>query len=96
MFPSFIRRKNASITAAVKKSNITMTFLLLTLSATMPPTGDNIIDGIKAHAITVPYSADDPVRFSRYKGSANLNVAFPNSEMICPITTNVKSFEKSF
>ena len=62
----------------------------------MPPTGDSRIDGMNAHAITVPYSADDPVRFSKYKGSANLNVALPNREMICPMTTNVKSLEKSF
>ena len=42
------------ITAAVKKSSITIMFLLFTLSATMPPIGDNSMAGIKAHAVTVP------------------------------------------
>ena len=31
-----------------------------------------------------------------YNGNANLIVAFPNKEIIWPMTTNVKSFENSF
>ena len=52
--------------------------------------------GTKAQAVTVPYRADDPVRFNRYRGSANRMVALPNREIIWPMTTNVKSFENSF
>ena len=61
----FISRENVKITAAVKKSKITIMFLLFIRSATMPPIGDNRIVGINANAITVPYKADDPVRFNR-------------------------------
>ncbi len=53
-FTPSISRPNARISAAVKKSNMTMTFLLFTLSAIMPPTGESRIAGINAHAITVP------------------------------------------
>ena len=51
----------ARISPAVVKSSATMIFLLFTRSAIIPPTGDRMIIGIKAHAITVPYSADEPV-----------------------------------
>ena len=53
-FTPFISREKAKITAAVKKSSITIIFLLLPLSATMPPIGDSKMAGIKAHAVTVP------------------------------------------
>ncbi len=76
----------------VKKSRITIIFLLFTLSAIIPPTGDKSIAGINAHAVTVPKSAEEPVWFSKYRGIANLIAAFPNNEIICPITTNTKSF----
>ncbi len=91
-----IRTQNARISAAVKKSSMTMTFLLFTRSATMPPTGESRIAGMIAHAVTVPKTADDPVSFKRYSGSANRRAALPNREMICPITTNVKSLENNF
>ena len=61
----------------------------------MPPIGESRIEGRKAHAVTVPYSAEEPVRFNKYKGNANRNVAFPNKEMICPMTTKIKSFENN-
>ena len=51
----------ARISPAVVKSSATMIFLLFTRSAIIPPTGDRMIIGIKAHAITVPYNADEPV-----------------------------------
>lgn len=44
---------------------MTIIFLLFTLSAISPPIGDNRIVGIKAQAVTVPYSADEPVRFNK-------------------------------
>ena len=47
-------REKAKITVAVKKSNITIIFLLFILSATIPPIGDSRMAGIKAHAVTVP------------------------------------------
>ena len=54
IFASFISRAKAKITNAVKKSSITIIFLLFTRSATMPPMGDSKMAGIKAHAVTVP------------------------------------------
>ena len=53
-FTPFISRRKARITAAVKKSSITIIFLLFALSATMPPMGDSKMAGIKAQAVTVP------------------------------------------
>ena len=50
----FMSREHTKITAAVKKSSITIIFLLFTLSATIPPMGDSRMAGIKAHAVTVP------------------------------------------
>ena len=94
--PRSISREKARITAAVVKSSITIMFLLLTLSAIIPPTGDSRMDGIKAQAVTAPYRAEEPVRFRRYKGNANLTVALPKREMIWPMTTRVKSFVNSF
>ena len=73
-----------------------MILRLLILSAIMPPTGETRTEGIKAQAVTVPKSAAEPVRFIRYSGSANRIVALPNSEIIWPITTSVKSLVKSF
>ena len=96
IWPPSRSREKPRITAAVKKSSATMIFLLFTLSATMPPMGDSKMAGTKAQAVTVPYRADDPVRFSRYRGSANRMVALPNRETIWPITTSVKSLENSF
>ena len=95
-FPWFISKENDMITAAVKKSKITIIFLLFTLSAIIPPTGDSRMAGIKAHAVTVPYSVDEPVRFNKYNGNANLIAALPNKDIICPIMTNMKSFENNF
>ena len=60
---------------------------LLTLSAISPPTGDNRIAGTKAHAITVPYSTDEPVQFNKYNGNANRMAALPKSEMISDLLT---------
>jgi transketolase len=40
------------------------------------------MEGINAHAVTVPYSAEEPVRFSRYSGRANRIAALPNREII--------------
>ena len=56
-----IKRQNAVITAAVKRSSTTMIFRLFTLSATIPPTGDISMAGMKAQAVTAPYSAEEPV-----------------------------------
>ena len=53
-FAPSMSRANARITAAVKKSNITIMFLLFTRSATMPPTGESRMAGINAQAVTVP------------------------------------------
>lgn len=47
-------RENVIMTAAVKKSNIIIIFLLFTLSAIMPPRGDSRMAGMKAHAVTAP------------------------------------------
>jgi hypothetical protein len=75
---------------------MTITFLLLTLSATMPPTGESRIAGMTAHAVTVPKTADDPVSFKRYSGIANRSAALPNKDIICPMTTSIKSLENNF
>ena len=53
----------------------------------IPPIGDITARGINAHPDTTPKTAADPVTFSRCMGSANRITAFPNSEMIWPITT---------
>jgi hypothetical protein len=50
----FIRKEKIRITNAVKKSNITIIFLLFILSATIPPIGENKIAGRKAQAVTIP------------------------------------------
>jgi hypothetical protein len=47
-------REKARITSAVKKSRITIIFLLFTRSATIPPTGESRMAGTKAQAVTVP------------------------------------------
>ena len=86
-----MNRAKARIAAAVKKSSSTMIFLLFTRSARIPPTGDSSRAGRKAHAVTVPYRAEEPVRFNRYSGSANRMVALPNRDIIWPMTTRVKS-----
>ena len=46
---------------------------------------------MKAAAPTAPSRAGDPVCRSRYRGRAKRRMALPNREMICPITTRVKS-----
>ncbi len=80
-----------SVNAAVEKSSITMIFLLFTLSAKIPPIGTSTIIGIKAQAETNPNRAADFVSFNRYSGSANRKIELPNNDIICPITTIVKS-----
>ena len=50
-----------NIMADVLKSKITMTFRLFTLSAMIPPIGNNIIIGMKEQAVIVPNNTDDPV-----------------------------------
>ncbi len=80
----------------MRKSSATIIFRLLTLSATIPPTGDSSTMGRKAQAVTAPYSAEEPVLFNRYSGSAKRSAALPNREIIWPMTTSVKSFENNF
>jgi len=52
--------------------------------------------GRKEDAVTIPKRDAEPVSLKRYRGSANLNIALPNIEMICPITTSVKFLLNSF
>ena len=81
---------------AVVKSRTTIMFLLFTRSAITPPSGDMISSGRNASADTRPYKAGDWEIFSRWSGRANLTTALPNREMICPMTTSVKSLENPF
>ncbi len=49
-----ISTEKTIITAAVKKSSITIILRLFILSAIIPPIGDKSIAGINAHAVTMP------------------------------------------
>ena len=42
---------------------------------------------------TTPSTAADPVTSKRCTGRAKRTTALPNNEMICPITTRIKSLE---
>ena len=81
----------AKIRPAVEKSSATMIFRLFTRSATTPPMGEHSTAGRNAAAPTAPNSPADPVCRSRYSGNAKRKMALPKREMICPMTTRVKS-----
>ena len=53
-FKEPISAKKVRTTRGVKKSRATKMFLLLTLSAMIPPTGVRRMEGMMAHAVTVP------------------------------------------
>ncbi len=77
--------------AQVKKSNTTMILCLWRRSATTPPRGVSTTMGTNAAAEHRPNRLREPVTSSRYSGRTNRSTALPSREMICPITTKVKS-----
>jgi len=75
-------KHNSIIKKAVEKSNITIMFLLFTLSARIPPIIERTTIGIKETAVAIPKIVDEFFCRNKYNGKANLNIAFPNSEII--------------
>lgn len=62
----------------------------------MPPTIDKTTIGKNEQAVTSPKRVEEPVSFKRYYGRAKRKIALPKRDIICPITTRVKSRLKSF
>ena len=80
----------------VNTSNKTIIFLLFTLSAMIPPKGDNKIVGIVAIDNISANIEADFVFSNTYIESASFSIKLPNNEVACPSIRNIKFLVNNF
>jgi hypothetical protein len=87
---SFINNATSKTEIPDRVSKATIIFLLFTLSARIPPNGESNIVGTVEKANILANTIAEPVTSKTYIDKANFSIKFPNNELICPKTSNVK------